>query len=97
MRSLRAFLISFVLSLVLFGFGAYYVLSGSWSFDFTPSQVGDSTIGPETDNRPTIPGETDSMAPSGADDKGGNDVVLPKGNVSNATYLYGIGYVGHRV
>ena len=89
MRSLRAFLISFVLSLVLFGFGAYYVLSGSWSFDFKPSDIGDSTVSLETDKRPLIPGETDSMAPSGADDKGGNqEIILPKTDVTDATFLF---------
>lgn len=88
MRSFRAFIISFILSLALFGVGAYYVLTGSWSFDLKAPTIADSTVSLETDRRPLIPGETDSMTPSGADDKSGSEIVLPKGDVSNATFLF---------
>lgn len=89
MRSLRAFLISFVLSLGILGFAAYTLANSSFSFKLTAPTLSDSTVAEETKKQPVKPGETESSEPSGADDsQEKQEIVLPTGDVTNATFLF---------
>ena len=89
MRSIGAFVLSFVLCIGVFGFLAYSVLNGSFSFEIKTPTLADSTIGEETKRIPIDEPDIGSNEPIGADDNdGGNEIVLPSAGVTNASFLF---------
>lgn len=92
MRSIGAFVLSFILSLALFGVFAFSVVNSSADFNFSKPTLSDSTVAEETGgNKKPLSGviQTQSNEPTGADDKKEpEEIVLPEGDVTEATFLF---------
>ncbi len=89
MRSLRAFIISLVLSLGVLGILAFSISKSSFSFSFSAPTLEDSTVAEETKRNPLPVTDPQSNEPAGADDKTDTEeIVIPAGDVTNATFLF---------
>ena len=103
MRSLRAFLISFVLSLSILGALTFGVLNKSFSFSFSTPTLENSTVAEDETNKKPLLDVTkpEDEKPSGADndtDKPNNnteketvkepEIKLPEGDVTSTTFLF---------
>lgn len=100
MRSLRAFFISFVLSLSILGAVTFTVINKTLTFSFSTPTLENSTVAEEETNKKPLSAITppEDNKPSGADNKKENDnnvetkkepeIKLPEGDVSSTTFLF---------
>lgn len=89
MRSLKAFVLSFVLSLALLGAAVYGISKSDFSIKFSAPDLADSTISDETEGKPNYAQDPESNEPSGADDSEEKiEIVLPIGDITDATFLF---------
>ena len=89
MRGVRDFFLSFILSLLVFGGVAMWIMKNPPSFAFDKPTLPDSTVSLESDDKTNFIQDTSSDDPTGADDIDEPiEIVIPQGNVSDATFLF---------
>ena len=93
MRSLRAFIISFVLSLAVFGTLAYTIVENSFDYKFSVPTISDSTVDASQISggtaKPEAP-KNESSDPVGAGEETTDikDIELPEGKENEAAFLF---------